>query len=234
MVTVTIAQINDDPVAGMDTPATNEDTAVTIDVLANDSDVDTDDELNAEPDSRDDFSISLTGVTTTPSHGGITIVDGKIVYTPDANWYGEDTFTYVILDGHDGSAEGTVKVTVNSVNDLPEFVTNPTNMSLTEDLADGSSEFTVGDVETPAGSLEVTFVSSDNTTLVDSGDVTITPGESGVRTVVVNPNDNQNGTAHITPAGDGRQRRLYGNHLHGDGGSGERRAGGQRHLRNDR
>ena len=82
--------------AGADSATTDEDTAVTIDVLTNDSDVDTDDELNAEPDSRDDFSISLTGVTTTPSHGDVAVVDGKIVYTPDTNWYGKDTFTYFI------------------------------------------------------------------------------------------------------------------------------------------
>ena len=197
-VTVTIAQVNDDPVAGEDTATTNEDTAVTINVLANDTDVDTGAGNDGTLHSRDDFSISLEGVTTAPANGDVAVVDGKIVYTPDANWYGTDTFTYFILDGHGGSDEGTVTVTVNSVNDLPEFVTNPANMSLTEDLADGSSEFTVGDVETPAADLTVTFVSSDNTTLVDSGDVTITPGEGGVRTVVVNPNDNQNGTAHIT------------------------------------
>ena len=198
LVTVTIAQVNDAPVAVADSATTNEDTAVTIDVLANDWDIDTDVLKNLGTlHLRSQFSISLEGITTAPAHGSIEVVDGKIVYDPDDNWFGEDTFSYWILDGHDGSAEGTVTVTVNSVNDLPVFDTNPADMELTEDLADGTSSFSVSDVETAGADLNVTVESSSNTTLVAVSDVTITKGTDGARTVTVNPKDNQNGTADI-------------------------------------
>ena len=233
LVTVTVAQINDNPVAVADTATTNEDTAITIDVLSNDTDVDTNSTLNKGTlHSRSDLSISLESITTQPAHGGISVVSGKVVYTPNANWYGTDTFTYFVLDGHGGQKEGTVTVTVNSVNDLPVFVTNPANMELTEDGANGSSSFSVSDVETAAASLSVTVISSSNTTLVRTTDVTITAGTDGARTVTVNPRDNQNGTANIKLARDGRQQRLQGIHLHGECGGGERQPGGQRRHEN--
>lgn len=204
LVTVTIGQVNDNPVGVTDTVSTPEDTVKTIDVLLNDTDVDTNASLNLGTlHSKTGFSISLEGVTTAPAHGTISILVGKIEtsdmieYTPDANYFGTDTFTYFVLDGHGGSAEGTVNVNVVSVNDLPKFDTNPADMNLTEDLADGSSSFSVSDIETAGTDLNVTLVSSSNNMLVDSGDIVITKGTDGARTVTVNPKYNQNGTADI-------------------------------------
>ncbi|PWW10336.1 MULTISPECIES: Ig-like domain-containing protein [Pseudidiomarina] len=78
-----------------DSASTSNDTAVTIDVLANDS-------------SELDVALAITSVTE-PEHGTAEIVDNKIVYTPDAGFAGTDTFTYT---GTDGEAEGTGSVTV--------------------------------------------------------------------------------------------------------------------------
>ena len=199
LVTVTVGQVNDNPVAVTDTATTPEDTAKTIDVLGNDTDVDTDEALNLGTLHYEaEFSVSLTGVTTAPAHGSVAISGNQIIYTPASNYYGSDTFTYKVLDGHGGSDEGTVNVTVDSENDPPRFVTNPANMDLFEDGIDGSSTFTVSDVETPAASLTVTVEDSSNTALVDLGDVTILQGLEGARTVTVNPKSNRNGTADIT------------------------------------
>ncbi len=38
-------------------------------------------------------------------------------YTPDADFFGTDTFTYTISDGNGGSDTATVTVTVTNVND---------------------------------------------------------------------------------------------------------------------
>src|SRR5439155_25423177 len=57
-VTITITAVNDAPVAGNDTAATAEDTAVAITVLANDTDVDGD-------------ALSITA-TSAPAHGTAT------------------------------------------------------------------------------------------------------------------------------------------------------------------
>ena len=198
-VTITVAQVNDNPQAKPDTETTNEDTPVTIDVMANDTDVDTNVTLNLHVlHSKDDFTITLTGATVASQHGSATVVANKVEYVPHENWYGEDTFTYWLNDGNGGSAEGTVTVTVNSVNDLPIFATSPAHMSLTEDMANGNSNFSVSDVETPWTDLAVTVISSTNPTLVAVTDVSIVKGTDGARTVTVNPKDNQNGTADIT------------------------------------
>ena len=196
-VSVTIHQVNDNPVAVTDSASTNEDTAKTIDVLANDTDVDiiaanNQDVLHA----KTDFSITSASVNS-PAHGSVAIVSNKLVYTPNANYYGTDSITYTISDGHDGSATGTANITVLSVNDLPVFSTTPANMNLTEDLDNGAENFTVSDIETIGANLNVTVISSSNTTLVPTANITITKGTGGDRTVTVNPKDNQNGSANI-------------------------------------
>jgi hypothetical protein len=102
---VTINPVNDAPVTVADSATTDEDTPITVDVAANDTDVDGD-------------SLSLASVTD-GTHGTVAIVGGKAQYTPSANYHGPDSFTYTVSDGHGGSTEGTVSVTVDSVNDAP-------------------------------------------------------------------------------------------------------------------
>lgn len=64
-------------------------------LLSNDSDLDGD---------------ALTIVATTNgTHGTVALVSGSVVsYTPAANYYGEDSFTYTISDGHSHTATATV------------------------------------------------------------------------------------------------------------------------------
>ena len=45
--------------------------------------------------------------------------DGTVTYTPDANFNGSDTFTYVASDGTATSSPATVTITVSAVNDTP-------------------------------------------------------------------------------------------------------------------
>ena len=105
-VSITVNAANDAPVAHADSVTTNEDSAVTFAVLANDTDVDGD-------------SLAVTGATN-GAHGTTTAnADNTISYTPGANYFGPDTFTYTVSDGHGGTATGTVTVTVQSVNDAP-------------------------------------------------------------------------------------------------------------------
>ena len=92
------------PVAVDDAATTDEDTAVTVDVLANDSDPDGD-------------TLAVTAVSD-PAHGSVVDNgDGTLTYTPDADWSGTDSFTYTVSDGNGGSDTATVTVTVNAVND---------------------------------------------------------------------------------------------------------------------
>ena len=105
-ISITVNAINDDPEANDDSANTDEDRSITIDVIKNDSDIDGD-------------SLSIKSVSN-PAHGKAEIKDGKIVYTPNANYNGSDNFSYTISDGNDGEASANVSVTINAVNDAPE------------------------------------------------------------------------------------------------------------------
>jgi hypothetical protein len=104
-VSVTVQSTNDAPVAVADSATTNEDTPVTVDVVFNDSDNDGD-------------SLSLEGVNGA-AHGTVAVVNGKAVFTPEANYNGPASFSYVVTDGQGGTANGSVSITVNPVNDAP-------------------------------------------------------------------------------------------------------------------
>lgn len=108
-VILTISEANVDPVAEDDKAETDEDTAVEIDVLANDHDPDGD-------------TLTVTTVTP-PVNGEVTInSDNTVEYVPDANFNGTDNFNYTISDGDGGVATATVTVTVKAVNDAPSTV----------------------------------------------------------------------------------------------------------------
>ena len=108
-VSIAVASTNDLPTATADAYATNEDTPLTVSapgVLANDTDVDGD-PLSA---------VLVTG----PAHGTVALQpDGAFTYTPAADFFGADAFTYTVSDGGGASSPATVSIAVASTNDLP-------------------------------------------------------------------------------------------------------------------
>ncbi|MDN2661698.1 tandem-95 repeat protein, partial [Neptunomonas sp. CHC150] len=85
-VAVTINAVNDNPTTAGESATTDEDTPVTVDVLANDSDVDGD---------------TLSVDSATAANGAVAInPDGTITYTPNADFNGSDTITYTVSDGN--------------------------------------------------------------------------------------------------------------------------------------
>jgi len=103
---VTIAPVNDPPVAIADTATASFNTAVQINVLANDTDVD----LN---------TLSIAAVTQ-GAHGTAAIAGSQVVYTPEAGFSGADTFTYQARDSAGAlSASATVTVNVTGANTPP-------------------------------------------------------------------------------------------------------------------
>ncbi|MCU0788250.1 MAG: Ig-like domain-containing protein, partial [Verrucomicrobia bacterium] len=114
--------------------------------------------------------------------------------TPVANASGSAQITVTVSDG-ELSATRQFVLTVNSVNDVPT-VTSISNQSIAEDGATSALGFTVGDVETAAGSLIVSAASS-NPGLVPEANISF--GGSGAnRTVTVRPAADQSGGAQIT------------------------------------
>jgi len=105
VITGAIDSGNAAPSAIGDSAVTNEDGPVTIPVLANDTDPDSD---------------ALAVFSFTPASKGTVVSNGTTVtYTPNENANGEDSFTYTITDGRGGTSTATVTVTINPVDDPP-------------------------------------------------------------------------------------------------------------------
>jgi hypothetical protein len=122
---------------------------------------------------------------------------GTLAFTPAPNSNGIVTITVTVNDqgATNNLFNRAFTVTVLSINDLPA-VSSVADRTITEDTSTGPISFTVGDVETPAGSLALT-ASSSNPTLVPSGNV-VFGGSGSNRTVNVTPATNQFGVATIT------------------------------------
>ncbi|HEX2196767.1 MAG TPA: Ig-like domain-containing protein [Actinomycetota bacterium] len=55
-----------------------------------------------------------------PQHGSVTLGDGnEVVYVPDKDFHGSDSFTYAALDAGQATVAATVTVTVQPLNDAP-------------------------------------------------------------------------------------------------------------------
>jgi len=114
-VTITVASVNDAPVALAQSYTTAEDTQLTgTTVLAGASDL----HAGAPGENNGPLTAELvTGVT----HGALTLdADGTFTYTPAKDYNGADTFTFKALDALGGKSDVvTVTLTVASVNDAP-------------------------------------------------------------------------------------------------------------------
>jgi hypothetical protein len=165
-VNVTVISVNDAPDAVDDSATTDEDTAVTIDVLDNDSDVDGD-------------GLILAGVTD-GSHGTVTNNGSSVTYTPDPDFNGLDSFTYTISDGNGGSDTVTVNVRVNAVNDAP-VTSAPISITLFEDTSVAATGVSITDVDVyeGTGQIQVRLFGGHGTiTLAQTTGLAFTPGSS--------------------------------------------------------
>ncbi|MDD3646848.1 MAG: Ig-like domain-containing protein [Candidatus Gracilibacteria bacterium] len=68
---------------------------------------------------RNGDMLNITNVST-PLYGRVNFDDVSILYTPNLNYTGTDSFTYTIEDGNGGTDTGTVFVTVGSTGVVPQ------------------------------------------------------------------------------------------------------------------
>ena len=170
-VTITVIDPNNVPVVVDDSVSTDEDNAVDISVLSNDSDSD---------GSLDPASLT---VISSPSNGTTSVnsTTGIITYTPTANFTGSDSFTYLVQDNEGASSStATVSITVNAVNDAPSA--NDDVVSLLEDAS--LTINVLGNDSDADGSLDATSVSvitapsSGITTVQSNGTIVYTPANN--------------------------------------------------------
>ena len=105
MARITVRPVNDAPRASDDVAEAEEETPVSIDVLANDSDV-------------DDESLRVSSVTG-ETHGNAIIRDGEVRWSAPPNFHGQASFAYAVEDPDGASGTGRVTVAVAPVNDVP-------------------------------------------------------------------------------------------------------------------
>ena len=122
-----------------DSASVDEDAAVDIFILNNDSFV-----------AGAPFDIS----TTLPMNGDVEIINNYITYTPDADYFGDDDFSYTLSQG-DKTASADVSVEINSINDAPSI--------------DIASTLTVAENQTAITIVSISDVDEDDLTLTLGG-----------------------------------------------------------------
>ncbi|MDJ0665517.1 MAG: DUF5011 domain-containing protein [Acidimicrobiia bacterium] len=139
--TWTVNDTNRDPIPVDDSYTIAEDSSGLFDVDGNDNDPDGD-------------PVTVIGVGT--ALNGATVVDaGQIRYTPNADYFGNDTFTYTVTDGRGGVATATVDVVVTPVNDTPVLT--------------GIASMTVAELDTATFTVSATDIESDDVTFTLAG-----------------------------------------------------------------
>src|SRR5581483_7520034 len=141
----TVISVNDIPVANADVLTTAEDTAGTGTLTGSD------------PVEGSPVTFALDGENGGAAHGTVTITNpatGAYTYTPEANYNGGDSFSFVANDGTDNSPPATITVTITPVNDAP--VANASSPSVNEDTVLNAS-VSASDVD--GDSLTYTVVS---------------------------------------------------------------------------
>jgi VCBS repeat-containing protein len=145
--TFLVAPVNDAPVAAPDSGmATVGGATVSIDVLANDTDVDVGD------------TKALVSVNTSGTKGSVSIANGKVSYDPAAAFQSlgagataTDTFTYTMKDSAGATSTATVTMTITGVNDAPVAVADSATVqekqTVTINVLANDTDIDAGDVK---------------------------------------------------------------------------------------
>lgn len=195
------------PVATGDGYTTVEDTPLAVDtggLLANDSDGE-----------GDAFTAALVAG---PSNGTLELnPDGTFTYTPNADFAGQDSFTYMASDATGDSAPATVTIDVTAVDDAPTHVV-PAAQAIDEDnallfqVADGNA-ISLGDVDAGAADLTTMLSIEDGALSVGAVMAGLTVGGDGTNILtltgtVAEINDALDGLTYTPPTNANGARTL--------------------------
>ncbi len=186
-VNITVNPVEDSPLAVSDSYSVNEDSMLSVSsvlgVLRNDSDGD------------GDALTALHG--SDPAHGTVSLnSNGAFSYSPHADYFGPDSFSYRAYDGTNYSNWATANITVNAVNDAPSFTKGSDQVVLEDAGPQSVAGWASGISAGPANesSQTLTFhIAGTNPGLFASGPA-ISPGG----TLTYTPAAHANGSATIT------------------------------------
>ncbi len=185
-VTVEVTNVQDPPVARVDSRTTTEDVALpSIDVLANDTDADND---------------TLSVVSARADAGTVSInADGTLNYVPPLNASGTDEITYTISDGNGGFATTTVLITIRAANDAPTTQDQTVTTQEDQEYVFQASDFAFDDVDPGdiIAGIRIETLPSDGTLLLQGRPVTagqqILPSDLAASRLVFRPDANEFG-----------------------------------------
>ena len=165
-INVTVNEVNSAPVAYNKNETVNEDGSTEVTLEGSDVDIPAQ-------------SLSYIKVSD-PSNGAVTLIDDKAAYSPNGNFFGDDSFTYKVNDGVSDSNTAIVSITVSAVNDAP--VANPDTTSVDEDstLTISKASLISNDTDVDDTSLDLVSVSnpSNGTVFIDGDNVIFNPSEN--------------------------------------------------------
>ncbi|MEX2468221.1 MAG: Ig-like domain-containing protein [Pseudohongiellaceae bacterium] len=179
--TLTITGSNDGPVANVDSGNTEENTVLSVDVLANDTDVDTSD------------THTVDKATIASGLGAVAIVDNQIEWSPRSDYdylaVGESAqvvIDYTMSDNHSSEASSILTITVTGSNDAPIAVADTAslgeNAAVTIDALANDTDVDASDTHTITSASIASglgAVSVQNNTLVWSPAEMTAPGAGG-------------------------------------------------------
>ncbi len=187
------------PVAVDDSAVTALATAVTIDVLANDTDADED-------------SLFISGIGSgTPNGGTLSLSGNEVVYTPAATFGGIDSFVYTVSDGNGGVDTATVTVAVGSLslvanNDTATVVAGQAaiEIDVRANDSDPDGSFTITGVSVPGRGSARIFDSgtlenpADDVVIYEPNSSFRATGGTDTFTYTITNNDGRTDTATVT------------------------------------
>ena len=174
LIQVAVTNVNEGPVAVDDVVdgegaalSTAEETAITLDVLGNDTDAD-----NVDPVAA---NAGLSIISAESDDGTVAIVAGKLVFTPKADFNGTAEIAYTISDG-DKTSSAVATVSVTAVNDAPVFGSDAVQISTAEDTAVTGS-VSASDVDSQTLTYSLATDGANGTAVVNGdGSYSYTPG----------------------------------------------------------
>ncbi|MDH4558564.1 tandem-95 repeat protein, partial [Pseudomonas sp. BN417] len=133
--TVKLYGVNDAPESSNGYGTTDEDTPIVGAALPGATDIDGD-------------SVTYALGSTAAEHGTVTVhADGTFDFAPAANYYGTDSFSFVVKDGQGGISEYTYNLTINSVNDAAVLSAATVELNETNAPLSTGGTLTISDVD---------------------------------------------------------------------------------------